>query len=798
MDVEAPRKNIVRKIWRFFSYFLLSCVVLACVAGIGFYIFMRGSLPQLSGTINVPGLDRPVVVERDSLGVPTITAKSRTDIAFALGFIHAQDRFFQMDLLRHAAAGELSELVGQKALAFDKERRIHQPRKVINAVWQNVRPEERELLQSYTAGVNRGLASLSVRPFEYGILRLEPKPWQPEDSLLVTYNLFFALGDYNGCQDITRGVMKECLPPAVYDFFVNNGSKWDAPLDASVLPIRPLPYAEDFAYLDKVRPPEVQMARHDALPERGASNEWAVSGATRQDGRALLACDMHLNLAVPNIWYRAAFSYHDGNDQVVRICGVTMPGAPAMVIGSNGFIAWGLTNGFVDTTDVVTIEQHPEDSSLYKTPEGWRPFDIEVETINVKGGAPVFYPIRKTIWGPVLGDKFFGTSLALRWVAHNPDCINLRLAKLETTHDVAGAMGVAQEVQLPILNFLVADSEGNIGWSLVGAIPERRGFNGTVPVSFADGSRSWVGDVNRKNYPCLQNPASGCLWTANNRCVGREMGDFYNQEGYLNGIRAWQIHEKLFLLDNPSEQDFFDLQLETRAPFFERWQKKLIEVLQKAPQTPQRKALLVCVQKWDGRCEASSVGYYWIRSFREAVRQKILHQVFAPCYHSWSGFTYHSRDYEEPVWMIVEKRPSYLVDPRAGNWDREFLTIVDTMLAENHNQVSRQHWGRHNKLRMQHPISRALPFASFLLDMPREELSGDFFVPRVATSKNGASERMVVCPGKEESAILHVPGGQSGHPLSPYYRAGHEDWVHGRPTPFLPGATVHTLLLAPQ
>jgi penicillin amidase len=798
MDIESPPKSIAQKMRKFCFYSIIAVAGLAVSCLTGFYIFMRASLPPLSGTLEVTGIESPITVERDSLGVPTITGASRLDVAFALGFIHAQDRFFQMDLLRHAAAGELSELFGAKAFEFDKSRRIHQPRKVLAAVYANFRPEEKELLKSYSAGVNSGLASLSARPFEYGVLGLTPKPWNPEDCLLVTYNLYFSLGDSQGTADMTRGVMKECLPPKVYDFFINNGSTWDAPLDASILPIRPVPHAEDFAYLNTAKPITEEMARAEVAPTRGASNEWATAGTKRRDAKAMLACDMHLDLSVPNIWYRAELCYRAASDELVRVCGVTWPGTPCMVIGSNGSIAWGMTCDFVDTTDLVILEQNPDDSSLYRTPDGWQSFDEEVETINIKGQKSVTFPIRKTIWGPVIHDKFFGSPLALRWIAHDSDCINMSLGELETAHDVQEAMQVAKRVKLPLLNFLVADSKGNIGWSIMGGVPERQGFSGVVPVSFADGTYSWLGNLDPEKYPRMINPSSGCLWTANNRCVGTSAGDFYNQEGFLNSIRAWQIRQKLLSLDNPSEQDFFALQLETRAPFFDRWQKKLIEVLQKAPETAPRKELLECVKKWDGTCEAQTLGYYWIRAFRDAVREKILHQVFSPCYHAWSGFTYHGRDYEEPVWMIVEARPSYLVDPSAGSWDREFLQIVDTLLKDNHNKVAGEYWGKHNTLHMSHPFSRAMPFLSFVLDMPREELSGDFFVPRVATPKNGASERMVVSPGKEESAILHMPGGQSGHPLSPYYRLGHEDWVQGVPTRFLPGPTENTLRLVPN
>lgn len=742
-----------------FKLFALLVIGGLLVIGLGIYLILTGSLPILSGKKELSGLSSAVHVQRDMLGIPSIYAANRIDVARALGFLHAQDRFFQMDLMRRAAAGELSELFGSKALEFDKERRLHRFRFRSQELFSRLTHEEQNLLQAYTEQVNAGLNDLTTSPFEYYLLGIKPTPWRPEDSLLVCFGLFFELQDSSGKGEIKRKIMERLLPPEIFNFFVKNGSNWEAALDGSKLPILPIPDFDSFNYLDIS---SEKTSNTSFQPKLGGSNQWAVTKERSKDNKAILACDMHLELAVPNIWYRAAFHYHEDNEDI-KIFGVTIPGAPLMIIGSNTHIAWGFTNGHLNTSSIV-----PVDPTFTK---------IVAETILVKDADPFTLEIKESHWGPVVPYTLFGNSISLSWIAHNPEALNMQLFKLEKVKDVHSAIQVSKAIKVPVLNFLVADSNSNIAWTLIGAIPNQ----------------------DSADYPVIINPTDNVIWSANNRTLGGEWLDKTGKEGYLNGVRAYQIQQRLLNLESAVPKDMLALQLEVKAPFFERWQQLLIEILQSGPKSPKQLELLSVVQKWNGRCGEESAAYYWIRQFREIISKAILEKVLDPCLKEWHDFLVYFQDLEEPVWLIAQQRPPYLVNPKYKNWNDEILSYIDKMITSLEiSEIKKQTWGKENILAMRHPFSSALPGLKYLLDMPTIPLSGDYYVPKVTYCNDGASQRMVVSPGNEKDGIFHMPGGQSSHPLSPFYRAGHEAWAKGEDTSFLPGKPVYELTFMPQ
>lgn len=786
-----------KKIIKATALILIATLFIVLLSG---YFILRGSLPILSGELKSAELTAPVTIERDGSGIPTIKGANRQDVAQALGFLHGQERFFQIDLMRRAAAGELSELFGPAAISIDKQRRLHQFRKNAKEIFANFSPQEKAITEAYARGVNDGINSLSNRPFEYLLLGLNPKAWTPEDSILASITLFFELQEEAGAPDLIRGYTKALLPESVYNFFLFNGSAWEAAVDGSSRPILPIPSAEDFAYLkvfDQLQEPESSISD---VPKLGGSNNWAITGKHTQDGKALIACDMHLKLSQPNIWYRAALEYKDQNGNDVKISGASLPGTPGMVIGSNGHIAWGWTNSFLDTTDLILIKKDETNPNRYMTVNGPTEFINEVEIINVKGTDPVHFSVLKTIWGPVSQEKFFDHSMAIQWVAHYKESYNFKIIHLETNKTVTEALNTIREVRVPVLNFVVADSEGHIGWMLAGSLPNRKGFDGTIPVFNDDGSKSWDGLADTKNYPMIYDPKEECVWTANNRVLGNDWDIEINSEGYLNGIRAYQIRNKLQKLENSTPKDMLALQLDTDGEFMLRWQTLLLDVLNKNPDSDRIKELKQVVESWDKHASTNSSGYYWIHRFRELTTQHILARFLHPCFDAWPEFSKIKRDYEEPVWMLVSQQPDYLINPRYGSWQKELMVYVNQMLDQDlveSKTIDTMTWGNKTILNMQHPFSKVIPSLSRILDMPHEALPGDYFMPRLAGPQAGASQRFVVSPGKEAEGIFHSPGGQCGHPLSPHYSDLHEAWVNGEPTPLLAGKTVHTLVLRP-
>ncbi len=340
---------------------------LLLLATLGSYWWLRGSLAQLDGALELTGLDSPVQLLRDGQGILTIEADTRLDTAFGLGFAHAQDRFFQMDLQRRNAAGELAALVGSAALPLDRQHRIHRFRARAERNYARADEPSRALLDAYAAGVNAGLEALSIAPFEYALLGSEPAPWRAEDAYLTIFAMILILQDDQARFERGMGLMEAVLPADLFAFFSQQGGRWDAPLEGPAFSELPVPvsgYADLLADQDQaLLSPALQA---DLVP---GSNNWAVSGQLTSHGGALVADDMHLGIRVPNIWYRANWSTGPSGQQ---LSGLTLPGLPLLVAGSNGQVAWGFTNTQGDWSDVIELELNDDGSSTAHPRAGLR------------------------------------------------------------------------------------------------------------------------------------------------------------------------------------------------------------------------------------------------------------------------------------------------------------------------------------------------------------------------------------------------------------------------------------------
>ncbi len=483
----SDEETTPRRRWtRVLGVVLGGLAVLIVLAGAGLTIVLRGSLPDLMGEMSAPGLKGPVTIERDAQGVPTLTADDRVDLAYAAGFLHGQERFFQMDLTRRAAAGELSALFGERALKFDQSRRIHRSRHVAEQAIAALPAEHVALVEAYARGANAGLGALGTLPFEYQLLGQDPRPWAPVDTGLVILAMFYDLQDESARYDRMRGVMREALPPAMADWLVPRGNaRWDAPIDGEAVPIAEMPGPE---VVDLRTMPQWQALRDGAqaaVTVDGSgwmigSNSWAVAGSRSRHGGAMVANDMHLNLRIPIIWYRAAWNWKvDGEAR--RIDGVTLPGGPVVVVGSNGHVAWGFTNSQIDTVDAIPLELEGDG---YRTADGVQPFTVHRETIEVADGKPVEFEYRWTRWGPVV-DAEHGRPTAVRWIGHEPGAVDLGVIELEEARTLDDALSAAQRGGTPPQNFVVADASGRIAWTIMGFIPERFGPTAQAPAEEA-------------------------------------------------------------------------------------------------------------------------------------------------------------------------------------------------------------------------------------------------------------------------------------------------------------------------
>jgi penicillin amidase len=779
---------------------------------------LSASLPALDGNLKAAGLERPVEVERDSLGIPTIRGENRKDIAYATGFVHAQDRFFQMDILRRRAAGELSELFGPATLPADREARVHRFLVRAGSEFNALNKDEMELLQAYADGANAGLRQLKAKPFEYYVLGVEPRNWTPRDCILVIYAMALDLQDRPGHVELAADALKRALPQKAFEFFAPEFSSWDTPLDGSEYSSQlAVPNQNDFdlrtarsqspeAMEQDANIPEPDLLGRDLFEPRSGigSNCWVLAGPRTQSGLPILANDPHLDLRVPNIWYRIAYSWPSAASEPANyVCGVSVPGAPPVVIGSNGHVVWGLTFPYIDADDVVLIETKDDDSNLYRTPQGWRPFENCAESIRIRGRDPEIFRFQTTVWGPVIGRLPDGTLQALHQVVDQNGTVNLHRMQLETARTAEEALAIAKISGIPDLNFFVADTSGKIGWTIMGPIPHRTGFDGRLPVSWSDGSCRWDGWCAPDEYPERCGSNIDFIWNANNRMVGRTEFARLGDGGYDRGARARQIRDDLQQLRSATQKDMLKIQLDDRAVFLERWHNQLLSTLSNPEALSNRERLEFRrrLGDWSGRANAGSIAYRLVREYREEVARRVFEPISDAAKNFYPGFSYDFLKIEDPLWSLIDSQPMNLLNRKYENWNALFFSAVDSVIQKIKAQkdgYSRYTVGDKNATRIQHPLGAAIPQLGPWLNMTVDRLPGDRFdMPRIQAPTFGSSLRMAVSPGQEKEGYLIMACGESGNPLSPHYRDCHEAWVTNTATPFLPGIAVHQLLLRP-
>lgn len=789
---------------RWLRWTLIVIVVCAAAAfGVAWWM-LRQSLPTLDGPVDAPGLVAEATIARDARGIPVISAASREDLAYATGYAHGQDRFFQMDLSRRLAAGELAELFGEPALRVDRRTRRFGFRAVARRVVASAPPAERAVLDAYARGVNAGLASLRKRPWEYLLLRVTPREWSPEDSALVVHSMWWQLqwGTLRNELDrrrLERAASSQGDANQVADligFLYAGHSDWDSPnyskdspcaqsacADAAPVLTRPFPSLLRFPA------PAEAPGDEEVMP---GSNAWAVAGLHARSGVALVATDMHLDLGVPAVWYPARLRVTAGAP--LDITGVTLPGTPAVAAGSNGHVAWGFTNSYGDFADAR-----------------WGPcvdasHSIRRERFRVKGGEDVEIEYRDVDGGVVLDGEDYaddvesGMCLQAAWLANRPEATNFRLLALERARTVDQVLELAPAIGIPGQNMVIGDAAGRIAWTLLGRVPRGTGPDRLFgPIEFRDAS----------DHPSIPDPPVGRIWTANQRVVSGPLEAVLGDDevavgagGYDVGARARQIRDRLLGLTHPAtEADMLEIQLDARGLFLARWRHLLLELLDEDAMhdEPRRREFRALVSDWGAEAVPDAVGYRLVRSFRANTLNALWRSVSTGLLgEEFEGL--RPGLFEAAGFRLVSERPSAVPPPGGGEWREFLLGRVDAAIAESLQSCSsldRCEYGDVAPVAVRHPLSRAVPMLGWLLDMPTRRLPGDHHMPRVQAAEFGASERFAVSPGRESEGYLQLPGGPSGHPLSPFYRSGFDDWAEGKPTPFLPGAAQHELVLKP-
>ena len=751
---------------------LLVTVILSLATTAIIYGVLSLSLPILDGKGRSNAIEKPVKISRDILGQAVIDASNRFDAAYGLGYAHAQDRFFQMDLLRRNAAGELSELFGKAALGLDKKMRFHQLRKRSQAILKNLPAPDKQLLKSYTQGVNEGLAQVEYSSFEYLLTGAEQKPWQSEDSLLVIFSMYLDL--QNTTLEREQALIQiDQIYGKKMVAFLTQPSQYQAALDGSKLS----PYTDAIPILLNNTK---QIIPIQSSQERG-SNNWAVTGKLTKTGSAMIADDMHLSMAVPVIWYRSQLNY-SVDKQAVQVTGVSLPGTPAIVVGSNNKIAWGFTNGYLDTADWIALN---DKSNVWQV----------TEQITLPDGKIEDYLLTLSKYGPV---KYINNKpYALSWAAHMPYAVNMQLLKLEQASTVDDALALASHVGIPVQNLMVVDSLGNAGWKHMGGIPARK-FPSELAIAADNYSPRW--QQNEVDRPAVKNPPSGRLWSANSRVISADDNIRFGNGGYALGARASQIRDRLFEKQVFKEHDFYALQLDNQARFLIPWHALLLKQLKKNKDKNAR--YIMAVENWQQCACASSVGYTLVRRYRDEVINAVFGSIEAKLNKHHGTLEYIKRGLEPALWQLINTKPASWVNPQFKNWDEQlasaFSKAITQLGAQFGNNLQNWQWGKVNELVIAHPFAKQMPLLAKLLNMPTTAGFGDTFMPAVQGRDFGASQRFVAQPGHLEHAILTIPGGQSGHPLSAFYRAGFSDYIELKQTPLLPQTLIHQIEISPN
>jgi penicillin amidase len=772
--------------------------------------FIYRPLPQIDGTASLPGLQQEVTVERDRWGVPHIRAASLEDLAEAQGYVVAQDRLWQMDIIRRAARGQLSEILGPKTLAIDKDFRTLGFSRAAERDVALLDPESRKVTEAYARGVNKFVEQhRNSLPLEFSLLRYKPQNWQPSDSLLVSAYMYQtltstwerelhrALVTERAGVDRARDLFSE---EAAMDHFVvgdpnvvNDGSQRsaadddedddddmepDTVLKAGVASSHGISAPESAPDLSSALLPAVQGLLEESRSEirRGlGSNNWVVSGAHTVTGKPLLANDTHLELNIPSIWYEVHLTAPGWN-----VKGFTFPGAPLVIIGHNEHIAWGFTNNGADVQDLYIETFNPASPDEYRVRGAWTKAQVIDETIHVKGQPDEHFKVTVTRHGPIVhrdGDKAY----ALRWTATEPGGLAGAttygwLGKARSWKEFRDRM---KHLWGPAQNAVYADVEGNIGYIMAARVPIRKKGHGEVPVPGETDDYEWTGYIPFDQLPQSLNPESGLIATANARVVGPNYKPYLTDRWY-DPYRTARIYDLLHDRHDLRPEDMLKVQTDT----YSYPHVFLADQLSSAAKTVKPKdvraqKLIDGLKDWNGIADANSPEV----SFLEAVRRTAIELLLEPFLgkdtnlYQWRSTAFLQR--------ILTDRPAKWLPAGYKNYDELLAAAADRGVANlskrsGSDRIEDWAWKRFNSLDMLHYIGREGLLKRFLsiADKPQ---SGTAYSVRAATKTHGPAMRFVANPGNWDESILLITTGESGQPGSSHYTDQFSYWYEGKP-----------------
>ena len=730
----------------------------------------------------IEGLQSQVLIEQDREGTPTIKGHHILDIYRAQGWITARDRFFQMDMIRRRAQGNLSSIFGSRAHESDKLHRLFNFENVALRAYKAMEANVQNRLRAYADGVNAFLNHGEL-PFETRVLFYKPQKWEPHHCILVVLSMHEDL-EFSLQADTEKALnlLYERRPIEVAQFLTPMGGFYDLPLfdenfeQPKIPSIHVFNLRADFSHSASTN---FKLSEHASL----GSNAWAVSGKKTQSGLPLLAGDPHLRLALPNIWYR---NYLKGAG--LDVIGVSLPGLPGIVIGTNKKIAWSLTSPYVDTVDLVKLQKNIS-------------YPVRKELIETRFSKDLLYGIKESKFGPILyEDKNY--AYALQWSALDPTrFLHVDLADLNLSQNKDDLLHAAKKWSGPPQNLIFATHEGDIGWVLAGHLPKRVGFSGHTS-GVRDENHYWDGYFSFEELPKLINNEKDIIVSANQRTKAIHENPHFFGNNWPSSTRAYRIHELLNEDKKSDAEHMLSIQLDIYSYLMAWYRDLLLQTLntKNVENDPWMAHIKVILKEWDGQVSIESSAYPFLRDFRDTLLTQLIGPLWGNSDMVWNN--------PEPILQtLLKERPLHLLSSEFMSYDDVIIqSALSTAkkLVKQPGDLKNLRWGERNKTKVFHPFALLLPAPlKKYFELKPQELPGDSLgVPRIGgffgDLLHSSSMRMVVDLAHPENSLFHHPGGQSGHFLSKNFSDQFENWYTGTATNLYPGKTVATDILKPK
>jgi len=753
---------------KFFKYLLIFLLFLFVLLG----VLIKFSLPNYDGKIYSPKIKSTVQIFRDDYDMPIIKAENEEDLAFGIGYAMAQDRLFQMDLIRRAIQGKLSEILGESLIPTDKFFLTITAGRSLDKIYQDYPENIKKILQSYSDGINHFIKQNRF-PIEFYLLGYKPQEWKPTDSLSIFYYMAFDLNTafdteilfYLLNQKFGLAKAKELFPDYV-------------PQKGEILEIAKNKELEDqlLSFLKTID----DIKELTGSERTGASNNWVISKDKSLTGTPIVASDMHLGFGLPGIWYEAQLITPEMN-----VSGLLLPGIPVVVVGANENVAWAFTNVMADDADFYVETLNPQNENQYLYRGQYLNIEIEKKIFKTKSKEEVF-EIKKTIHGPIINSIYplkTQEVFSLRWTAYDHYLAAIALYLANRAKNIDDIEKAIEYFKTPGQNWVYADKEGNIGYTAAVGIPIRNGFNGLLPMPGWTGTYEWAGYVPTNLQPRLRNPKNGWIATANNKHSSKYPYTISNYYHYPD--RYERIKEFLNSKEKFSIEDMMTLQRDIKLLLAEDFFKVIMDDLSSENFSNNQEALEIIneLKHWNYLTEKTSVA----SSVFHILLQRLLYNTFYPHLGEDLYKQYLKKQYIAVNALRIQlknKDSSWFDDPNTPQKETRkeviYKSFVETIqaLKDISNNKNDWQWGKIHLLEYKHPFGRN-PFLKKIFNRGPYEVEGsiatvspmDFSLDQKLPFyvRSGASERYILLPGKINESLRIIPTGINGNPLSPSY-----------------------------